>query len=602
MVADYTHDGDIDREDSQYAANGHALRMWMNTDSSNGDADCISEAQKNISQDDNCGDCCDDRVNGRSDLIDFFPIKLNLSSILKILPPEDFNYKLVHEDSAVNVVWTNLKSYQINNFYVNNLSSCAGANFDQCPYQATSVAITSSGINIPDSVLQCYASSRYGVIFIEGRKVTTKPLRLQIYPKGVPTTIAYEYEFRLSISKAEKMFRKLNIRSNDADTILQKSCLDDPANYPDEETNGKHILFVHGYNVSEENALGWAENIFKKLYRAGSHAMFTAVIWKGDETRIITTDTTPNYYVNVINALDSSASIESVLPSLPGNKIFIAHSLGNMVVSNLLLQPGQNNTAIESYVLLNAAIPSEAVRANEYIEDMIPSDWLELSKRTYSSEWYLLFDNNDKRHSLTWRGTFAPILEKNIPYFNFYSSTEDVLSHMPTNRIATLSDNPWVYQEQHKGTFIQYALPGRTACEGGWGRNRGKYDFYSTEELNNLSDSELITDPVFTPFDSPLHSLETITDIPTSDMRRLLADALPACSYALGSQRVAVKSFRNYDMNSVAKEFAELECIWPQTDDAGTSYWGHSAVRELAFFFVHQVFEDFVTSAVLSTY
>lgn len=607
IIADHDRDGVVDSEDKSRAADGAPLRMWINNDSSEGSSDVIEDAGSHLSQGEASGDCRDGVINGRADLLDFFPIKFNLSEILNYLPKEEFYYRLSHEENAVNIVWTNLR--QSRPFYTHDGDdrdeSVAGESFNEFPYAASVTPITANGINIPEFVLDEYKKGdRYA--FLEGCRTTSQPLKLQIVPKNKPDTVAYTFNFRISVSEVSSMFRVLNLRNLENEAIQTQSSLTIPANLPDAETNGKHLFFIHGYNVSEENAKGWSINIFKKLYRAGSRTAFTAVYWNGDDSRIVATDVTPNYYLNVIHAFETAPVLKTYLSQWNGEKILLAHSLGNMLASSLLVDHnGASDLNITHYAMLNAAIPSEAFGENGIIEDMIPSEWTNLLPRTYASNWYQLFTNSaDGRSQLTWKSRFSALSQSSTKVYNFYSSTEDVLTLAPENRNPEMRSHAWVYQEYKKGTFLQYFLPGETVCEGGWGKNRGAYDFYSNESLNNLSDEDLVMDPVFTPFSSNLHaSTNTIVALDGAVRNRILADGIPALSHAVGASSITKVTSIDLDgyKNSFSTDNGGLS--WPEMSNLRLEIpiWGHSTIRRLAYPFVYEAFEKIILVANLSS-
>ena len=66
-----------------------------------------------------------------------------------------------------------------------------------------------------------------------------------------------------------------------------------PLNAAGEKTN---VFFIHGANVSEQDARAWAATIFKGLYQAGANMQFYPIAWESD----IGPDY--NYYENVSNA------------------------------------------------------------------------------------------------------------------------------------------------------------------------------------------------------------------------------------------------------------------------------------------------------------
>ena len=102
-----------------------------------------------------------------------------------------------------------------------------------------------------------------------------------------------------------------------------------------EKTN---VFFIHGANVSEQDARAWAATIFKGLYQAGANMEFYPIAWESD----IGPDY--NYHENVSNAFVTASFLAPRINSVQGRKVVIAHSLGTMVAA----------AAIQDYVMQTA--------------------------------------------------------------------------------------------------------------------------------------------------------------------------------------------------------------------------------------------------------
>jgi hypothetical protein len=127
----------------------------------------------------------------------------------------------------------------------------------------------------------------------------------------------------------EKMYRWVNLRHHANQSESRPTDLNQPANFPDAETNGKMFVFVHGYNVSENQSRAWFAEAFKRLYHSGSRSMFTGVSWHGDSSQIPFVQVSPDYWENVTHAFETSEALANVVNGLPGSsKSLAAHSLG----------------------------------------------------------------------------------------------------------------------------------------------------------------------------------------------------------------------------------------------------------------------------------
>ena len=394
----------------------------------------------------------------------------------------------------------------------------------------------------------------------------------------------------------------MNLRPVVGDTSGENSMLGNPYNYPDEECGGRHFVFVHGYNVNASSARVWADQMFKRLWWAGSKAMFTAVDWRGDESQfsLMFSDEkiSPDYYVNVKNAFQSAPAFVQACRDLPGEKVVLAHSLGNMLVSSAAKDHGLDYS---KYYMLNAAVPMEAYDIDADVTAMIDSEWRNVPLSYRASDWNTLFPTNDFRSSLSWRGRFAGINNA----INCYSPTEDVLAN-PEEGQLTLVGGAWKIQELTKGTTLWHELNSlpfldlNVACEGGWGINSYYslnplwyvYQYGFTEKAKtDLSREDAITHPLFTPFRSEseaMHStnLFTIADASYREELRakFLADAIPATSFAVGANFTG-GGLKNHNMQTGTPNG------WPRVDSDDNAIWQHSDIKNVAFYFTFELFK-----------
>ena len=144
--------------------------------------------------------------------------------------------------------------------------------------------------------------------------------------------------------------------------------IDNPYNRPDSECDGKNIVFVHGFNVNPEEAVSTGVEMFKRLWQAGCNSMFTVVDWYGDEDQwnnrvsnwAFNGTASPDYFANVFHAFQTAKALATETAKLPGEKVFIAHSLGNILTSAAIKDWGLDYSR---YYMLNAAVAMEAYAA-----------------------------------------------------------------------------------------------------------------------------------------------------------------------------------------------------------------------------------------------
>jgi hypothetical protein len=130
-------------------------------------------------------DAANNVVDGAHDLQDFFPVFLDIQTLVSVLPPSAFvKYKLRQADGALNFVYTNLTRETA--FAYKNATSTDGFGpaFAQAASAATVQQITPAGVELSEELLKRIRNQKQGVILVEGRAVTAQPLVLSIEQNG----------------------------------------------------------------------------------------------------------------------------------------------------------------------------------------------------------------------------------------------------------------------------------------------------------------------------------------------------------------------------------------------------------------------------------
>ena len=368
-------------------------------------------------------------VNGTRDLVDFFPVFLDIKALLKILPSDQYDYTLLCDDPYLNYVATDLKPETVRD-YLTKLDSdtdeldSAGALSNQ-PVNR----IGPNGHKLDTAFLDKIKNDGKGVILIEAWSKITHPLKVRVTKSGASDPIT-EVELPLSIDGVEKMYRHYNLMFADGASGGIRTNLSVPSNYPDELCNDKSFVFVHGYNVNPEQARGWNAKIFKSIWWAGSKAKFYGVTWHGSESQI-DNSITVNYHANVDNAFASAQPFAGLINSLNGGVTVVAHSLGNLLVGSAI---HDWDARINNFYMVDAAVAIEAFDGNATQEPLMAhEDWYQESRaadqnyteRLWASEWYQnsTFFAGDTRKALTWRNRLRDVTHAAV--YNFYSSGEE---------------------------------------------------------------------------------------------------------------------------------------------------------------------------------
>ena len=343
LAVDNNRDGQINPDNSDATTQINPYRFWINDSLEHGDdessagADDQIPGQPSFADDGNGNEMpyanyANKQINGRSDLVNYFPVVLCSSNTLQFLPPSDgYEYHLVQDDSAVKFVYTSLTPTNAFDYLTNTASTGYGANFDEAVANTDTIQVGT----VPGAVLdtnwlvQVQNNGGMGVILVEGCAATTRPLWLEIWRNGKLLAGTPLY---LSISGVEQMFRHLNLCYVNGSAKVPARA--DAPNEP--QTKGKNLVFLTGYNVNQQEARGVESEMFKRFYWSGSKAKFYGVTWNGAESKdyaIIQAlpqneRFTPDYHTNVVNALQTAPHLASFLGTLSGDTVVACSQLG----------------------------------------------------------------------------------------------------------------------------------------------------------------------------------------------------------------------------------------------------------------------------------
>lgn len=640
VVPDCNRDGKIDQVDRGKVTVEKPWRFWINDDDDSGDT-----GGSDISVEDDGGivpDAVGTSVDGIRDLIDFFPLHLDLKAALTSMSETDFQYFLKHESqtwppgSAVfaptfNVIW-----YPEAVLEGDPVGKTGVGSFLKNLDRATDVAsravnpIQQAGLRIPNDMLLA-AKNNKGVILVEARYATNNPIQIEIRKND--GTIVGHVDFPLNITPVKDMLRYKFVMPGAAN-LNAGDIPGSPPNWPDADRNDKHFIFVHGYNVNDTQSKGWGGEAFKRLFWSGSNARFTAFGWYGYQGQ--TFGITPDYQVNLDNAFGTAKSLKQFLDLLEGEKTVAAHSMGNILVGSAMHDWGARP---KNYLMLNAAAAKECydtVEADEPAQDAAMENqiWRGYPKELRASEWHRLlppaaWPGSDWRGKLTWRGRFANVIQNGgqTDVYNFYSSGEEVLNNpkldtpLTNNAIteAWLKPNRvWAVQEKRKGHGVTGYI--HTSNYGGWRFNL--MTAYDAVIHDNTSGNILMKTPAQLPnplnnafllhlasnpfFDRSAHSAlyepETGSNSAGSNYaynhrNTIISEMIPCTSFAAGRNSITTLGDQNIDMDARMKTDA---AHWPLSNvhdliDNRPRPWLHSDVREKAFTHNWKAYEKFTS-------
>ena len=548
LLPDVNYDGNVDDADVAQFLAGKKFRFWQNEDTIKGSyRGQVSGSDLNVS---------DSVVNGAYDLVNFFPMAVDFAPLLNAWGNQ-VTYHIEPEwqtADSFNICWANIGKQGYRRMQSETLTDIGGIALEN----ASVTNLQSSGYVIPYSVMNA-VSGGSGMIVSEA-KASYVSMKFTVRHGG---DVIFSYLAPLSISRVKDMYRWLNIRNAAGDSSGESSSLYSPWNNPDTECDNRHFVFVHGYSVSASQARQWGNTIFKRLWWSGSRSRFTAVDWFGNDTQFIESYT-PNYYINVEHALVTAPTLSLQCAGLQGDKTFIAHSLGNMVVSSAAKEHG---LSFSKYYMVDAAVAMECYAQNVMTSNMVEHGWTDVPGRLWSANWYQLFNPPDDRRDLRWRLRFQSL--PNV--VNCYSPTEDVLE----NATPSGWGGVWSMQELFKGTATLHVTPGN--CEGGWGYNDEYTNWLGllpdSVKTNTYTDVQLTQTPIFRPFDNSTLHATNVVSLTLAQKAKVLGDGIPAVSFATGANPLPEPAgITSVDMTDFAQD-------WPR----GLGIWWHSDISDVAY-------------------
>jgi hypothetical protein len=614
LAVDANRDGvlALGRENASDAvAEAEPYRFWVNDDDDAGETEGDDIPLGALAR----ANFQNDVVDGARDLVDFFPVFVDVGESLQLLrdgPP--VTVRLRQADGAVNFAYTKMDRDHATAHWRELWKEGFGDAFNRPPGEAETHRVTAEGVALSAAFLEGVRDSGKGVLLVEGRSPTLAPLVLEVVRSG---EVLAEARLPLRLNNVEDMFRHVDLTKVAREYDGGEATLPEPVPaerlndrgdaWPDYLTNGKYFVFVHGYNVDGLRARGWQSEVFKRLHVLGSRARFVGVTWHG-ATGLRVGDGYLDYHKAVFNALQAGDKLNDALKFTEGAEVTIAgHSLGNGVVAQAIqfraFRPNH-------YIMINAALPVEAFDpagvAEVVQKDMVEAQWVGYRPELQSANWFKLFEPSDERRKLTWQGRYDRLSELTNLH-HFYSSGEEVLKnaegvHSPSliewlvREHGSLSEGAWKMQELAKGLSPSTSL-GTVVLSGtqvgwsfavGWmvssagGRNTGiSPRLRTSNETEDITPTELITRPFFGEFRE--HGL-TSSDATTASEKAgrsevlfdVLARAIPAKSYAAGANDVGSFGVRNYNMNTKGRA---PEVISLPTS---TKQWGHSDFKLLA--------------------
>ena len=597
LLPDLNRNGMRDAGDIDMFVRGCPLRFWVNEDTAKGD-DVLSPTGNSLP---NASDLF---VNGTLDLLNFCAIALDLTAFRENWGLQNVEYRICGEYPGypemnaclADVGWDELSAPQTGSVHSVDGDLLSAA-------RLTRIDLENPEWTLPANRLQQFQSGR-GIVFAEfpqwcaGSALVLKAL--------LGDAEVFRFRLPLWITPARYMYRWYNGRHLSGQGETRASMMDTPINNPDGLENAKTLIFLHGANVSEADAEKWGDSLFKRLWHAGCRVNFVNVDWRSD------IGNKANYHQNASNAFEVASQIADDVKAIPGVKVMMAHSLGNMVVSSMI----QDHELVPAcYLMCDSSVPAEAYDTSPSLRvpQLVHPEWEEYPTNSWAASWHWLFRNepNDDRKHLGWPGRFANVAQYAV---NFYSTGDEVLELLDDNDITILTgitswytQYAWHHQELWKGRGIANILGGTTWS--GWNieENLLGINKISVAEALQMSDEDFKTNTVFYCYPSSMNS----PNIPLLVRGAHLAQGIPALARPTGGISVfpVLNRNSNYNLDHAptledeedenATSFGlERPNGWP-TRSRWNDRWLHSDMKDVSYFYNFKFYEKVIEKGIL---
>ena len=638
LIPDYDRDHKIDDKDVKKVAAKQMFYWWLNDDADDGDcANCFADKGTEIPGAGPISKKNKDNgsVDGRTDLLDFFPLWTKLGHALDFCSKTESDkvsenlLTIQFSHKGLGFVMTRLDVGSAGNYLVQDSRAIREGINMLTPhadylYEAT---VHKKGSEEFDSYyldLIKENGSKSGILIVEGVD-KTQDVRLELCRNKKPVL---SVPFRCSIQSVLDMMNRIDLFGDEP--VFTEMKIKDKTFAPLD----KDVLYLHGFKVSQVNALGWHADAFKRLHQSGSEARFTGISWPGiveDGAR-----TGLYYHRCANNAFITAKRLAEFLSTelagkLRSSTLYMAHSLGNMVVSSAIQD---HNLSATQYFMLNGAVASEAYDESRYsplkgeAQRLIYLPWRQgkefhsgYPEESYCSAWHRLFEGDQteagkSRARLTWTGRFSDVA-KRTEMINYYSLGDEVFELNDEDRVDQLEGGklPWLdrvsfdgsqycWQKQEMGKGVPGINFLKDSDMAGWGFNANGNEIlakYSEDKrmyrrdlawkLANRPETVVAFKyiPVFkcNPGDVFGGDGGALSDLRINE---LLCCAIPAISTAMG-RTTDVKSVVSVDMS-------ESQSGWGRDNTYGKR-WLHCDLKDMAYFYEAALWDDFVNRGKL---
>ena len=590
LLPDYNRDGVIDDDDEAFAMDGAVFRYWTNEDSDKGDyIGQYTDVRPNVEP-----DALLANVKGKLDLVNLFPMRIDVRQIARAFG-NDAQIEVIAGSGKFRYCVLDLSPSDAGDIYRDDVSTLDNEHLESASlreFRDVETGLSALGCENFRTVQRLLAMEAIAAVGDYGSP------EIAVWVNG---HLVMNYRMKCSIDSVREMYRWINSRHLSGGSETRISDIGVPRNNPDVVGAVKRLVFLHGADVSEDDAGKWGDQLFKRLWLSGADVDFYNVDWRSDMGL-----TGANYQQNASNAFEVASRVVSTIAAIPDPKVIMAHSLGNMVVSSMIQDHG---LSVSKYLMCNSAVPAEAYDASLSLRvpQLVHPEWEDYPTNTWTASYHSLFDElpTDDRRLLGWPGRFADVARYAV---NFYSTGDEVLELSVDNDIGVLTgvitsfgQYSWHKQELFKGRAVLGTEHWGATQWSGWGFQKKliptmtfpvQVRKYTVEQAADLSLEQLRADPVFDPY--PLNITNSV--MPLLVRAAHLTQGVPALTPPTGSTRLGnvLGDNRYFDENV---NNGEDGIIKPHNWPARSSYgmrWLHSDMKDVAFWYNYRLYDKFI--------
>ena len=361
---DLNRDGPIDFDKADKTSAAKPFRFWLNTDN---DAYVAAEKDQQDVAPGNGQDSADNKITVTRDLEDFARLHVQAPSGFK--PDGTWRCTMNFTDATGNPairLWEAVKS---GTEYLTDPKVAAQQLVATPKNGANNWPVGASIREIPLSLFKAAGGDKYRAEFIfEAMRAGKGAVQVHFYKDGKeqlaqnpvwldlhPIGDFYDYYQLPSVDR--------NGVTTDTNKTLALAAIS-------AEQSSDYILFVHGWRMQEWSKKAAAETAYKRLWQRGYKGKFGLFSWPAeyvDLTFGVPLKDPQNFDRSERIAWLSAAALRELLVSLnarsPQKVRVVAHSLGNVVVSEALLSEAESETPrklVHTYIATQAAVAAQA--------------------------------------------------------------------------------------------------------------------------------------------------------------------------------------------------------------------------------------------------